>query len=102
MIWRAACALGWFAATSFFWLRGIRMNRRLDRVLGMFLLLPGVIGAYLLDSTAYLLNDVGACTIALGALTIVMGRSGRLSSAKLCSYGAFFAVIGLLLALVGP
>jgi len=101
MIWILAFTLGWFALTSFFWLRGIYRNNRTDQILGMVLLLSFGVTAILLDSTTYLLNDVGFCTIALGALTIVVGLAGkRISSAQVYSSGFLLAVFGLFLALL--
>ena len=99
MIWIFAILALSFLSASFFWLRGIWRNRRLDCFIGLLLLVFCCLNAQALDVTTSLLNDVGFCIMALGVATIVIGRHfGRCSpSAQTDSYGLLLMVVGFLL-----
>lgn len=89
-----------FAMTSFFWLRGIWRNRKSDCAFGLLLLGFSCLAALALD----LLNLVGGCIMALGAVTMLVGRvKKRMSSNELASWGILgflFFLFGLFLALL--
>jgi hypothetical protein len=99
--WILACMVGSFTATSFFWIRGIWRNSRFDRFVGLLLLAFSCLEAGALGGTTCLLNDVGILAMALGALTIIIGRLGkRISIANFDSHGVLLVAFGIYLALL--
>ena len=59
------------------------------------------LGVRSLDGTTALLNDVGLFVIALGVLTIVVGRlRQQISSERVDSLGLLLMAVGVLLALL--
>jgi hypothetical protein len=101
MNWILALLAISFAAASFFWLRGIWRDRRLDCAIGLILLLFSCIYALGLSGTSDLLNLIGLCIMALGAATIVAGRLGRSTPMQqVNTYSVLFILVGLFLALL--
>lgn len=97
MIWPLAFTLGSFVVIASFWLRGLYRDNRADQILGMAFLMSFSITAVLQG----LVNVVGFCAMALGALTIVAGLAGkRISSTEVYSTGLLLAVFGLFFALL--
>jgi hypothetical protein len=90
--------IGSFVMTAFFWLRGIWKNRRADLIVGCLLLFFSFSTCgMVLD----LLNAVGVCLMALGALTIVVGRSGsRIAARDVYTCGVAFLLLGSFLSLL--
>ena len=101
MIWIGAFSVVAVVAALFYWLRGI--GEAADRIahLGFFLMAFCCLGVRSLDGTTALLNDVGLFVIALGVLTIVVGRlRQQISSERVDSLGLLLMAVGVLLALL--
>ena len=97
MILALVSMVGWFALTSFFWLRGIWRNNASDLVLGVVLLC-----IFAITSRSFLPEGASEFGImSLGILTMIVGPLGRRIPFQQASFvGIALIVLGVFLALL--